>query len=150
MHPLWFEMKQRENLKYQRVPICLSHISGKLFSKTENEKFKVLIRKENSKVLRPHSKLKDGSQLIQTAQKPIQPEHSGFHRSSNSSRAGFVWNSSTPWIQTLTWTEMQSRSAAEVKDISHHRPRDPTCTMQVWSLNQHSVIQRLGATTFKF
>lgn len=60
-------MKHRENLKYQRVPICSSHISGKLFSKIENEKFKVLIQKQNSKVLRLNSQLKDGSQLIQTA-----------------------------------------------------------------------------------
>lgn len=87
-------------------------------------------QKENSEVLRPNRQLKDGSQLIQTAQTGLHRSpfslNTDFHTSTNSSRAGFVWNSSTLWIQTQTdEQEMQSRSTAE--DISHHRPRDQTC-----------------------
>lgn len=130
MHPLCFEMKQRENLKYQRLPICLSHIFGKLFSKIENEKCKVLIQEENSKVLRPNSKLEDGSQLIQTAP-------TGLHRSPFSlntlastgalTAPGLVLSGTAPHCGFKHTHEQ--RCKAEVEDVSHHRPRDPTCIM---------------------
>lgn len=132
MYPLCFEIKQRENLKYQRVPICLSHIPGKLVSKIENEKLKVLIQQENSKVLRPKSQLEDGNQLIQTAP-------TGLHRNPFSLNAlastgaptapGLVLSGTAPHcgFKHTHEQEMQSRSTAEVKDLSHHRPRDPTC-----------------------
>lgn len=91
-----------------------------------------------SEILRPDSQLKEGSQLIQTAQTVV--HRSPFSLNTLASTlaqtvpgGGFLWNSSTLlWTQThIDEQEMQSRSAAEVKDISHHKLKDPIFIIKV-------------------
>lgn len=112
----------------------MSHISGKLFSEIKNEKFKALIQKENSEVLRPDSQPKDGSQLIQTAQ-------TGVHRSpfslntlaSTPAQAvpGVVLSGTAPHCG-FKHTQMNRRCRAEAQQElkTYHRPRDPTRIIQ--------------------
>lgn len=110
------------------MPICVSHIAGKLFSKTENEKFKALIQKESSEVLRPKSQLKDGSQLIQAAQTGLHfcVEHSAPTQALTV--PGLVLSGTAPHCG-CKHTQMNRRCKAEAQPskASHHRPRDPTC-----------------------
>lgn len=81
-----------------------------------------MIQKMSSEILRPHSQLKDGSQLIQVAQ-------TGVHRSPFSLNtlastpaqtvpgSGFVWNSSTLHCG-FKHTRMNRRCKAEAQQKS--------------------------------